>query len=361
MPDNEDTFDDEVHESPETRVHPDEGIDHDPEDAVAEQGYRPDPRIWNRLQQTLSFDIVEKIFGDRHDGSGAGSDHLNPAHISMQEGDITNVNTAKIETAEISEANADAANIDESNVAESNVEKANIDEAEIDEANIEQANAGLVNTESASVGSGVSSSDALTLEHPETDADYDFGPEGQFRTDSLETGGGDSDLHYTRIFRDIFSDETVSADISLSADRGQLIKINSFRADISSSLYLRFDDVADANYYYKAVDARTHEPIIEDETNEIALINNVYDSEEYPSGAAWRGEVVNTRSSRPGLIGSGTSRRFEEGEEFLEGASLNRSVYPSEINIYTNDRIEEVEIEVYEPVPDADRPTGDWG
>jgi hypothetical protein len=58
---------------PNTYEHEDEGIDHDPEDAVAQQGHRPDSRIWNRIKHNFSTDILDlfdeaEALGDRTSG-----------------------------------------------------------------------------------------------------------------------------------------------------------------------------------------------------------------------------------------------------------------------------------------------------
>jgi hypothetical protein len=58
---------------PNTYEHEDDGIDHDSEDAVAEQGHRPDPRIWNRIIYNFSTDIPY-LFGELSDAL----DRINP-------------------------------------------------------------------------------------------------------------------------------------------------------------------------------------------------------------------------------------------------------------------------------------------
>jgi hypothetical protein len=305
---------------PDTYEWEDDGTDHSPLDSVARENFRPRSAVWNRVMYNITGDI-----------------HYLFDELSEIEPRITDLEDlpAEIDSLET-----------RTNRISSNGTEAYFDD---------------VGGDTVHFGSDTSDADSGTLTHPSTDQEYDFGPDGTFTTDHLNTGGGDSDLHYKRIHQEIYENESVDADISIEADRGQLIKINSFRPNVSSSLYLRFDGVEDDLYYYKTLDANTHEPTIQKEASEITLIDNIYESEEFPSGGAWRGEVVNTRSSRPGIIGNGVSRRFEEGEEFLTSGSFNRSQYPDEINIYTNDGIEEVEIEVYEPVPDSDRPTDDWG
>ncbi|MDJ1433578.1 hypothetical protein [Halostagnicola sp. A-GB9-2] len=294
-------------------------------------------------------------------------------HIDANNYDITSIREVDAQSASVSsepENPSDAARLSEINDVSNEIEDTRTQlESDID--SIEEQTSGLssdgsdatfdsLKTREASIGQDTTTEDSLTLEHPETGAQFEFGPDGTFSIDQLYTGGGDSDLHYDRVYRDIWEDETIDANISVNADRDQIIKIDSFRADTSSSLYLRFDGKDSENYSYTAEDAGTGDGVHGSEDTEIPIINNVDDS--FPAGGfAGRYEIVNPRSSRPGIIGDGVTRNLEAGEEILKRGTFDDSTYPSEINIYTNNTVEECEIEVLEPVPDASRPTDQWG
>lgn len=74
---------------PRTREWADDGDPHAPAEAVATHEQRPEAPIWNRVMDRISDDI-RYLFGqsedDNHDGSGAGSETLNPHQVTLEDG-----------------------------------------------------------------------------------------------------------------------------------------------------------------------------------------------------------------------------------------------------------------------------------